>query len=509
MSNKKPVERVGIIGGGTAGYLTALALRKSLPNLSVTLIESDKIPVIGVGEATTFTILNFLHKSLGIDIAEFYREVKPTHKHGIRFEWGLPGDYHFNFPFEKQDSYGSHYISNDTTLGSLQSILMNEGKSLLYEHDGEIRAIESISKGPDYAYHLDNSLFISFLKKKALASGIRHLNEEVIEVIKTENKNEIHSIITNTGATYSFDLFIDCSGFRSLLLEKTLKSSFIDYSKSLFTDSAIVSSIPNFDKIKPYTTASTMKNGWLWNIPLHKNDHIGYVFSSNFCSKEEALQELELKHPELSDPRFIKFRSGRHQNSFQGNVMAIGNSFAFIEPLESTGIHMITASIEIFLDNFPKNINDISSRAKINTKLNQKWDHLKWFLALHFKYNNKVDSPFWRANREEVDLSGYDEIVELYKENGPLRKEENIKKNIVNKLLSTSVFRLNGLDTFFVGQGIFPDEIDRTYLEQRSKSLKGKTALWNKIIKSTISHKEALALIEQNPSLVKFKSNEY
>lgn len=503
MSEVRSIITVGIIGGGTAGYLSALALRKFKPNLSVTLIESDKIPVIGVGEATTPLIVKFLHKELEIDVGEFYREVKPTHKQGIRFEWGLAGDSYFNFPFERQDSYGSHYVNDDITQGSLQSILMNEGKSFLNKHEEKVKAIESISQGPDYAYHLDNGLFIKYLKKKSLESGVEHLNKEIVEVRKSKDNNSIESVNTEDGSTYSFDLFIDCSGFQSLLLEKTLKSSFIDYSKSLFTDCAIVSSLPNFDTIKPYTTAITMKNGWLWNIPLHKRDHIGYVYSSAFCTQEEAVKELALKHPAFSEPRFIKFRSGRHENSFVGNVLAIGNSFAFIEPLESTGIHLIISSIEVFLENFPKDLDDSHSKSKINTQLNEKWDHLKWFIALHFKFNKKLDSDFWKANRQDVDISGYDEIIELYMNNGPLRKAENLSNHTLNKLLNSSIFRLNGLDTFFVGQGVFPNKKDQNYIEKRKKSLKGKVVLWNQMAQSSLSHKEALALIEQNPELLR------
>jgi len=502
MSDQISLHTIGVIGGGTAGFLSALAIKTYYPNIDVSLIESKQVAPIGVGEATTPLLVNFLHRDLKIDLGEFYKEVKPTHKQGIRFEWGKPGDYYFNYPFEKHDPYGAYYIHSDITKSCLQSVLMNQKKSLIGNLNGEIKAIEALAKKPDFAYHLDNKLFLAFLKKKALEAGVKHHYQDIDAIEKDQDK--ISAVVAKDGSRFSFDMYFDCSGFKSMLLEKTLKSGFVDYSKSLFTDRAISTTIPNKNDIKPYTTATTMRNGWLWNIPMHGDDHIGYVYSSRFCTDEEALEELKVKHPDITKPHFIKFRSGRHENSIVGNVMGIGNSFAFIEPLESTGIHMIIAGLKYFLDHIKKGVLSPSSVNEINRKLNLKWDHLKWFIALHFKYNKKIDSPFWRACQQETDLSGYDDIIDLYKKNGPLKKKENVAKNIMGNLLESSIFSLNGFDTFFIGQGIYPDKKDQHYLEERSKMLQQKAFLWDAIAVNTLSHKESLELIEDNPDLLTF-----
>ena len=500
MKTVKEIRSIGIIGGGTAGYLTALAMKKLRPELSVTLIESDHIPIIGVGEATTPILLKFLHEELNFDVTEFYKEVQPTHKLGIRFEWGLPGNYHFNFPFGKQDAYGSYYINHNISKGSLPSILMDEGKSFIYKEKGALKEIDWISKKPDYAYHLENSRFIDYLKRKAIETGVNHYYDEIKRVDKNE-LGQIEFIENQNSKTYSFDFYFDCSGFRSLLIGKTFQTPFVSYADSLFTDRALVSSISNNHVIKPYTTASTMNHGWLWNTPLPEEDHIGYVYSSKFCSDEEASRELKQKHPEVTDIRSVKFRSGRHEKVLVGNVMGIGNAFAFVEPLESTGIHMIVASLQIFLDQLNNGNLSAQSIDKINQKVNQKWDHLKEFLALHFKYNKRLDTPFWRACHEQINIANYQNFVDIYKSNGPLRKAENIDNSKISNLLESSIFGLNGIDTFFIGQGEFPDRKDEAYLKERIIKLKQKTMLWEKIAEKALPHKKALELITKGELL--------
>lgn len=505
MLDNKLIKTIGIIGGGTAGYLTALAIRKFRPELKVTLIESDKIPIIGVGEATTPLIVKFLHRDLEIDVKEFYSEVKPTHKQGIKFEWGLPDKSYFNYSFERQDSYGGHYINNDVSLSNLQSVLMQNNKSFIYKKDEKVSSINSISENLNYAYHLDNKLFIAFLKKKAIERGTILLNKKISQVNKTEDSLFIDHLIDEDNERHSFDLYIDCSGFKSLLLEQSMGSKFVDYSKSLFTDRAIVTNLKSPSNIKSYTTATTMNNGWLWDIPLRDKNSLGYVYSSSFCTEEEAFAELKEKIPAIGENyRSVKFRSGRHEECFKGNVVAFGNSYAFVEPLESSGVHMIISGIQIFLNNFPTRLSNHDAIQSINKHLNAKWDHLKWFLAWHYKFNKKIDSIFWKANNNEADVSGYNEILEIYKDSGPFMKAANLNDSHLNDLLKSSIIRHNGLDLILLGQGILPNKIDTQYLTERKKSLEAKKLIWENIVKSAIPNKEALELIDKNPELVKF-----
>lgn len=499
--SQKTYKSVGVLGGGTAGYFTALAFKKFRPDLKVDVIESDKIPVIGVGEATTRIIIRFLHQDLGFGLGEFFREVQPTWKQGIRFEWGIPGDYYFNYPFGLHESYASYCEDGHLNNGSLQSMLMSADKSFLVRNGAKVQALSAIATGNEYAYHLDNKKLIGFLHKKAKEFGVRQLVREVVDV-QLQDSGEVSALVDSEGSEHSYDLYVDCSGFRSKLLEGAMKSEFIDYSASLFTNRALVSTLNNEGHIKPYTTATTMNSGWLWNIPLRTEDHIGYVYSTAFCSDEEALRELEEKHSVVSNPRIVKFRSGRHAHCWKGNVLGIGNAYGFVEPLESTGIQMIISEIKTVLQHFPEHQKDEVSKEKINVHLNQQWDHLRWFLAWHFHFNKKRDTPFWEAYRNDADVSGYEQLLQIYKESGPLRKKEHFENQQLRGFLKDSLFRYNGFDNILIGQNELPLKPDTRYLQTQTDTLKKKVMVWRQVLSHALEHKEALELIEQQPEIL-------
>src|SRR5262249_6023498 len=182
---------------------------------------------------------------------------------------------------------------------------------------------------------------VGYLGRRAREHGIGCIDAEIVDADLSEDGSSIESLVTSDGSRFKFDLYVDCSGFRSSLLEGKLRSSFISYDSSLFTDVAVVASIPHNGVIKPYTTAETMNSGWCWTIPHVEEDHRGYVFSSGFCAQDEAVREMRSKNPNMGDYWTVKFRSGRHEECWKGNVVAIGNSFGFVEPLESTAIQVI------------------------------------------------------------------------------------------------------------------------------------------------------------------------
>lgn len=424
-SSPHAIRSVGIVGGGTAGYLSALILRATCPDVAVTLIESKKIPIIGVGEATVNSIVPFLHKTLGIDIHEFYREVIPTMKLGIKFEWGQPAPYHFQAPFDwtvgSVGLIGSMTYEGNVNSMSLGSLMMEHDKTFVIRgnDDGEILSLFS-----DYhfAYHLDNMRFVSFLHRKAVERGVRHLDTTIVDAKVDATGENITTLLTESGETLSFDLYVDCSGFRSMLLEGKLKSDFVSYADSLYTDRALAFNTPHGGHIKPYTTASTMSSGWCWTIPMPEDDHHGYVFSSRFCTPEEAERELREKYPDAGDTRIVKFRSGRHEEIWRGNVFAVGNSYAFVEPLESTGILMITNAAAQLARVVSRHTNgDAGFRYIVNKNIADDWDRLRWFLAIHYKYNQRLDTPFWKKVRADGDVSGVEHILQLYRENAPIR----------------------------------------------------------------------------------------
>ncbi|MEA5568479.1 tryptophan halogenase family protein [Anabaena sp. UHCC 0399] len=413
-------QTVGILGGGTAGYLTALAFRAFHPDIKVTLLESSAIPVIGVGEATTPELVKFLHspRFLGLDIVDFYRRVAPTWKLGIKFQWGLPDDDDFTFPFQRGRLLES--VLYDSTLNnqSLGAMLMNSDRAPIFDRgDGKPLSLLHLVR---WAYHLDNRRFIGYLKEEALASGIEHLDVQICDAQLAPDGENITHLITEDGRKLAYDLYIDCSGFRSFLLEQKLGSKFVSYQDTLYTDQAIAATVPHNGTVKPYTLAETMNNGWCWNIPFEDADHRGYVFSSAFCSVDQALEEMRAKNPGMGEPWLVKFRSGRHEHFWKGNVVAVGNSYGFVEPLESTALHMIVLELELLLTNLPASKRDVGIKSTLNRKINERWDALRWFLGIHYKFNRRLSTPFWQAANKDTNISGAAERLALFQERAPL-----------------------------------------------------------------------------------------
>lgn len=479
---------VGVIGGGTAGYLTALALKRVFPALQVTVVASSKIPVIGVGEATTPLLPKMLHRFLGFDVVEFYERVRPTWKLGIKFIWGKPGDYAFNYPFEPGDLVESLLYEGHINGANHQGCLMNMDRTPILElPDGTWR---SYLQYAPYAYHLENRRFVAYLKEKLPAAGIVELDRTVIDA-EVEREDRIGELVCEEGDRLKYDLYVDCTGFRALLLEK-LGAKFESYAKSLLTNTAITAKIPNGGAIKPYTTARTMKNGWCWVIPHDNVDHLGYVHCSDFCTVDEAERELRETFPGL-DPHngVVRFRSGRHDHFWRGNVVAIGNSYAFVEPLESTAIHVIIEEINVLLNNFPVTLEEQYLPKYVNDRVNRRWDQLRGFLAIHYKYNGRLDTAFWQHCRREVDLADGQKYVDMFREMAPLGAR-------LHRLWERpECFDDAGYDTLLLGQGVEARLMQPRYTreEWRARYAKGCA-----VLASAKTHQEALQYFAQNPA---------
>lgn len=414
----RPYRSVGILGGGTAGYLTALALRTRRPELSVTLIESSKIPIIGVGEATTPRLLDFLHSRSGLDIVDFYKRVLPTWKLGIQFFWGLPGDYTFNGAFQFASLLEPMVYHGNMETYSLGCALMERDRVPVFKNgDG---TYTSLLHRVAFAYHLDNVRFVRYLAEEAKRLGVRHLDRVIQDAQLGPDGENIDYLIDDGGEKLEFDLYVDASGFRSFLLEKKLGSPYVSFESSLFTDSAVMADVPNNGVIRPYTRAESMDHGWCWTIPFHESDHRGYVFSSRFCSVENAIEEMRRKNPTMSEPRSLRFRSGRHAHFWRGNVLAVGNSYAFVEPLESTGLEMLSIELDLVIEHFPRSQEDRGVKQALTDKLNRMWDNLRGLLAIHYKFNRKFDTEFWRACRADTDLASAETRVKLFADRAPL-----------------------------------------------------------------------------------------
>jgi tryptophan 7-halogenase len=462
---------IGILGGGTAGYLTALALKKSHPHINLNVLESSRIPVIGVGESTTTEILPFLHHFLEIDPVDFFEQVEPTLKLGIQFDWGKKDFRPFNFNFYASHHHESLHFENNTDNANWPSVLMNQGRIPIVKTDKN-EVISLLSEIP-FSYHMDNKKFITYLKSQLEKNNIEIIDTEITGVNLTDD-GSIKNLVNKEGLIFSYDLYLDCSGFRSKLLGESLKTPFESFSSTLVTDRALTFSLPNNNKIDSYTSAITHNSGWCWKIPMRKTNHFGYVYSSQFCSDEEALLEVQNRWGLADDYKTILFRSGRYKKVWNKNVMALGNAQAFIEPLESTAIQTLIHSIMLLCRLMPQDQNDSSNIQSINSEVAANWDSFRWFLGSHYKYNEKLDTPFWQWNRSNVNLGHSHEIYDLFQKKAPLSKG-HFGTSTGYSAYAPLVFNSYSYDSLFFGQKVLTKKLIKPQMEKAQYFAKIKT----------------------------------
>jgi tryptophan halogenase len=306
------------------------------------------------------------------------------------------------------------YYSGDTLDFGRLSALMTRNRVFLRLPDGR----PNYNRDP--AYHLQNVLFVAYLEHYARRQGVEILDDTVLDV--PQNDAGVAGLVLASGTTLTADLYVDCSGFKSLLLGKTLGEPFVSYKSSLFCNRAVIGPWERTDEpIKPYTTAETMNAGWCWQIEHEDRVDRGYVYSADFLSDDEAEREFRQKNPKAGPTRVVKFVSGRHERAWVKNVVAIGNASSFVEPLESTAVGVLCldsfALAESLADSDrvvrPSQVRLYNYRGALMVDL------VRRFLAVHYKFNTRLETPFWRAARADVDLAGAEEYVEFYKENGP------------------------------------------------------------------------------------------
>ena len=417
------VNKVLVLGGGSAGFLVAMTLKVKLPELQVVVLRSQEIGVIGVGEGTTFSVPNHLHGHLGIPPGEFYPVARPTWKLGIRFLWGPRRS--FNYSFQRQMDWrhpalarsNGYYCDDDMEDVCLASSLMSRGKAFPRQPDGG-PALSRI-----VAYHIENEHFVTFLETYARKLGVSVVDDTVTDV--RQGDRGVSGLVLGSGRTETADLYADCSGFRSVLLGRALQEPYDSFKSTLFCDRAVVGGWPRGDEadepIRPYTTAETMDAGWCWQIEHEHRVNRGYVYSADFVTDDAAEREFRAKNPKVQATRVVKFASGCYRNAWVKNVVGIGNAAGFVEPLESTSLSaicdeaLILASILVDSGRQPKP----SLTAQYNKINARTWAAIRQFLAVHYKFNTRLDTPFWRECREKTDLCGAQDLVDYYRENGP------------------------------------------------------------------------------------------
>ncbi len=485
------VRTVGILGGGTAGYLSALALRKKNPNLEISLIESSRLPIIGVGEATTPLMPQFLHLDLGLDIHELFERVRPTFKLGIRFTWGPGPEAVFNYPFGRVHVLEPWRFDGHVGRCSRRSMMMTAGK-LPLESGGS----DGPGLGVETAYHLENRRFVAYLQKKAAERGVRRIDTVISEIRKSPDDEQIANLIAEDGRKLAFDLYLDCSGFESLLMGKALGSAFVAFRSSLLTDRALIAAAPHGGVIQPYTHAEAMDAGWCWNTPQVEEDHRGYVYCSRFLDEDAAEAEMRRKIPGLGSVRGLRFRPGRRAHFWKGNVVALGNAYGFVEPLESTALHMLIRQIGLLSGALASGGARPATRALLNRKVNGWWDYLRWFLAIHYKFNTFQDTPFWRACRAEADVSAFQELIDAFVQEGPLSCNRALRSAFD---YPDPLWGAEGIDILLLGQRL-------PCPEPRTHTAEDTWQRWTKLAESQVQRApdqaRALALMRERPELL-------
>lgn len=418
--DKQQVRRVVVAGGGTAGWLAAAALARQLGSiLEITLIESDEIGTVGVGESTIPTIHTF-HRFAGIDEREFMRATQASFKLGISFEnWAREGDYYFH-------SFGE--AGKSTWMGGFQHFWLRGREDGVADELGaycfELQAAEQNkflggeNTRLSYAYHLDAGLYGRYLRSLVEGKGVRRVEGKIGSVEQDPETGFITALKLESGERIEGDLFIDCTGFRGLLIDKTLNVGWEDWGHWLLTNSAIAVQTAATGPAVPYTRAIAHRAGWRWKIPLQHRVGNGLVYSNAHMSDDEAhaLVRGSIEGDVLIEPRVIRFKAGRRKKSWEKNCITMGLSSGFVEPLESTSIHLIMIGIVRLMQLFPTDGITEALAERYNDLADRELIGIRDFIILHYKLNERADSDFWRTCRDMDVPDSLAYRIELFRE---------------------------------------------------------------------------------------------
>jgi tryptophan halogenase len=430
------IHKVVIVGGGTAGWMVAAALSKimgEIPELRIELIESDEIGTVGVGEATIPQIQLF-NALLDIDEHDFVRATNATYKLGIEFvDWTRLGHrYVHPFGFYGLDMKGiefhhhwlkGRYLGDATPLDDY-SLAIVAGLQGRFAHPRRDQPNSPLSK-ISYAFQFDASLYARYLRRLAEAGGVVRTEGRIVEVAQASETGFVEAVVLQSGVRVEGDLFIDCSGFRGLLIEQTLKSGFEDWSKWLPCDRAFAVPCELGGDHLPLTRSTARPAGWQWRIPLQHRIGNGYVYSSAHVSDDEAAATLlaNLDGPPLADPKPLRFTAGHRRKPWIKNVVSLGLAAGFLEPLESTSIHLVQTGIAQLMTLFPSRKFDTLAIDRFNAETIQEYIDIRDFLVLHYKATERSDSPFWDYCREIDPPYGVAYKIEMFRRNGRIFRE--------------------------------------------------------------------------------------
>ena len=457
--NPRAIQQVLIAGGGTAGWMTAAALGRFLPpDVTITLVESEAIGTVGVGEATLPTLADF-NAMLGIDEDEFLRACGGTFKLGIEFcNWGEQGDHYFHpfgqfgldrdgLPFHQHWARGR--LAGDQrplTAWSINAQAARTGAFMRHATQDPRSPVAQLR----HAYHLDASRYATFLRAYAEARGVRRIEGRIQHVQQDPESGHIASITLDSGTRLAAELFIDCTGFRALLLGEALGIKFEDWTHWLPCDRAVTVPSDIDASLPPFTRASAHAAGWQWRIPLQHRTGNGFVFCERHLSEDEATARLltSLEEPVLGEPASLRFRAGLRDRFWAANCVAIGLASGFMEPLESTSIHFIQAGIARLLGLFPTRDFDEAERAHYNAQMRTGFEQVRDFLVLHYHLTRRDDAPFWNEVRSMDIPDGLAAHLDRFQRNG---------RHLAHP---ESLFTAHNWTAVMTGQGLYPEAVD-------------------------------------------------
>ncbi|MEE4210229.1 MAG: tryptophan halogenase family protein [Parvularcula sp.] len=428
-----PVRKVAIVGGGTAGWITAAAMVKLLPGtVKIVLIESDAIGTVGVGEATIPQIRR-LNMILGLDEDEFIRETKGTFKLGIEFvNWGQHGERYLHtfgdigLPLAGLAFH--HYwlkARADGRAGSLWDYSLHQCAANGQKFGRLERVGQTGMTGLAYAYHFDAGLYAAYLRRYAEPRGVTRIEGRIERTEVNPANGFIDAVHLADGTRVDADLFIDCSGFRGLLIGEALGVDYRDWSHWLPCNRAAAVPSARTEPLLPYTRATAREAGWQWRIPLQHRTGNGHVFCNSFTSDDEAIAVLMngLDGEALAEPRLIGFQTGRREHFWFKNCVSIGLSSGFLEPLESTSIHLIQSNVSRLIEHFPDRGMNPAVVGEYNRLVGQEYEAVRDFLILHYKLNQRTDTEFWRACAAMDIPSSLQEKMALFEEAGVIYRQ--------------------------------------------------------------------------------------
>ena len=450
------VKEIVIVGGGTAGWMAASALSILLknPQIKIRLIESEQIGTVGVGEAT-IPHIRYFNQLLGLNEPDFLKKTNATFKIGIEFvNWGQIGESYFHsfspYGVNMDGIHFHHYwLRHAMTEGALPPDEYNlhclASKRSLFTHPKpELRG--SPLGTIEYAFQFDAGLYAKYMRGVAESRGVQRTEGKVVDVTKRSEDGFIESVTLESGESIKGDLFIDCSGFRGLLIEQALETGYDDWSHYLPCNRAVAQGCELDGPPIPYTRATAHKAGWQWRIPLQNRLGNGHVYCGDYISDDEAYEQLKsgLDGAPMGDPKFLRFTTGVRKKTWNKNVIALGLSAGFLEPLESTSIHLIQTAVARLMTNFPDKHFNQSDIDYYNRKTLLEFEQVRDFLILHYCATQRTDSPFWNYVRTMELPDSLQERIDIYMENGRLYRENN------------ELFSENSWFAVFEGQNLRP-----------------------------------------------------